>query len=236
MKQTFTINQFDNHLLIENQNKTFLIDTGSPFSSFDGEDFDFLGIRARKGLFSISSAAISELLGMHINNLIGNDVLKHFNVLIDYAQGTITFSDEPVDLPDGQAFPIDNSFGVPKITMQLRGCEGRFFLDTGAKISYVKSSCLDGMVPDGHTTDFYVGYGNFDTPIYQVPTNIGGHNFSVQFGKLPDLLERSLIGLSGTEGVIGYDFFHSFKVLLDYKNDTLWLEPAKKDSSSEFLV
>lgn len=232
MKKTYTINNYDNHLIIEDNGKTFLIDTGSPFSIFDGTSLDFCGRQFPKGMTMVSIEAVSDLLGMNIDALVGNDVLRQYAVLVDYNGGTITFSDEGISLPGGQAIALGNNFGIPKVTMQLRGQEGTFFLDTGAKISYVKSSTLDGLTPDDHATDFYVGYGNFETPIYHVPTSIGSHEFTVQYGTLPRILELSLIGLAGTTGVVGYDFFNNFTVLLDYKNDTLWLRPVADNPAS----
>ena len=226
MKQTFTINGFDHHLLINDDERTLIIDTGSPFSIFNGSDFEFLGMHVSKGPLPVSPDNISESIGTHVDALVGNDILQQFSVLVDYNHGTITFSDEDLSLPGSQAITLEMSFGVPKVTMQLRGKEGNFFLDTGAKISYVKASTLDGQTPDGQATDFYVGYGGFETPIYHVPTGIVGYDFNVQYGTLPGVLELSLIGLSGTTGVVGYDFFNSFTVLLDYKNGTLWLRPV----------
>lgn len=226
MKKTYTINNYDNHLIIEDNGKTLLVDTGSPFSIFDGAALDFCGRQFPKGMTMLSAETISNLLGMHVDALVGNDVLRQYAVLVDYSGGTITFSDENLSLPGSQAVTLGNSFGIPKVTMQLRGQEGTFFLDTGAKISYVKANTLEGLTPDGQATDFYVGYGDFDTPIYHVPTSIGNHEFTVQYGTLPRILELSLIGLSGTTGVVGYDFFNNHVVLLDYKNDTLWLRPV----------
>lgn len=226
MKQTFTIDGFDHHLLINDNERTLLIDTGSPFSIFNGNDFEFLGMHVFKGLMPVSPDTISDLLGTHVDALVGNDMLQQFSVLVDYSHGTITFSDEDLSLPGSQSITLGRSFGVPKVTMQLRGKEGNFFLDTGAKISYVKASTFVGLTPDGQATDFYVGYGDFETPIYHVPTSIGGYDFNVQYGTLPGVLELSLIGLSGTTGVVGYDFFNNFTVLIDYKNGTLWLRPV----------
>lgn len=232
MKQTFTINGFDHHLLINDNERTLIIDTGSPFSIFNGSDFEFLGMHVSKGPLPVSPDTISESIGIHVDALVGNDMLQQFAVLVDYNHGTITFSDEDLSLPGSQAITLGMSFGVPKVTMQLRGKEGNFFLDTGAKISYVKASTLDGLTPDGQATDFYVGYGGFETPIYHVPTGIGGYDFNVQYGTLPGVLELSLIDLSGTTGVVGYDFFNSFTVLLDYKNGTLWLRPTDGHSAN----
>ena len=218
MEKTYTINNYDNHLIIEDNGKTLLIDTGSPFSIFDGASLDFCGRQFPKGLSMCSADAISSLLGMHVDALVGNDILKHFNVLVDYAEGTITLSDEALNLPDAVELPFDLSFGVPKVNMTLQGEERRFFLDTGAKISYVSSQMTQGLNSVETATDFYMGFGNFDTPIYNMEASVAGQSFNVRVGNLPPILEGTLIGLSGTAGVIGYDFFNRFKVVFDYAN------------------
>ena len=43
MKQTFEINLFDNHLIVDVDGKTALIDTGSP-STLSNSTFDFLSL------------------------------------------------------------------------------------------------------------------------------------------------------------------------------------------------
>ena len=228
MKKTFTINNFDKHLIIEDNGKTYLIDTGSPYSIFDGEALEFLGQTCHKSNMMALAAQvmptdISSLLGMHVDALIGNDILKHFAICFNYGQGEITFSDEGLTLPDAIAIPIDTSFGVPKAKMSLLGDEGLFFLDTGAKISYVNSATTSGLTPDETDTDFYPGVGDFETSVFNLDTTIASKTFRVRYGNLPKLLEFSLIGLSGTKGVIGYDFFNNFKVLIDYRANQLYL-------------
>ena len=228
MKKTFTINNFDKHLIIEDNGKTYLIDTGSPSSIFDGESLEFLGQTCHKNnLMSLAARVmpldISNLLGMHVDALIGNDILKHFAICFDYGNSEITFSDEGLTLPDAVAVPINTSFGVPKAKMSLQGHEGLFFLDTGAKISYVSSATTNGLTPGETDTDFYPGVGDFETPIFNLDTTIADKTFKARYGNLPKVLEFSLMGLSGTKGVIGYDFFNNFKVLIDYRANQLFL-------------
>ena len=232
MKRTFTINPFDHHILIENENRTLLIDTGSPVTLFNGEEFEFLGTSIPRGILSISPDAICESLGTHIDALVGCDVLKHFAVLFDCHRGTITFSDEELLLPDSECIPLSSTLGLPKVSLQLMGHDGRFFLDTGAKISYVRENVLEGVASEGQATDFYPGFGQFETPIYHITTSVGAQKFPVHYGVLPGFLETSLLGLTGTSGIIGYDLFEHFTVLLDFRNNTLRLAENAKMSAA----
>ena len=222
MNKTFTINNFDKHLIIEDNGKTYLIDTGSPFSIHDGS-LEFCGHQFPRSIAPCSPDDISNLLGMHVDALVGFNVLRHFAVLIDYGNGEITFSDEGLSLPNAEVVPISTRFGVPKVMMSLLGHEGLFFLDTGAKISYVASETTSGLTPDETDSDFYPGFGHFETPVFNLETTVAGKPFRVRYGNLPLLLEQGLMGLSGTKGIIGYDFFNNFKVLIDYTTNQLYL-------------
>lgn len=105
----------------------------------------------------------------------------------------------------------------------LNGLDGVFFLDSGAKISYVKGNVLQGLTPVGQESDFYPGFGRFETPVYRIPTSIGNCDFPVNYGKLPRLLELSLLNINNATGIIGHDLFRNFTVLLDLRNKTVKL-------------
>jgi len=223
MIKTFEIRAFDHHIIINDNGRTLLIDTGSQSTLFDGEEFEFLGKHVSKGILNLSPDIIGELLGTHIDALVGCDILKHFSLLIDSSQSSITFSDEELSLPDGESFPLSSKLGLPCMSLRLKGLDGNYFLDSGAKISYVKRNFVDGLTPEGQEDDFYTGFGHFETPVYRIPTNVGGHEFPVSYGTLPQILELSLLNLTGATGIIGHDLFQHFAVLLDLKNKTVQL-------------
>ena len=220
MKKSFELIAVDHHIVIKDNNRTLLIDTGSPSTLFNGEEFEFLGKRVSKGLLNFTPDIISGLLGTPIDALVGCDILQHFAVLIDHSQASITFSDEDLSLPGGESIPLTSKLGLPCVSLHLNGLDGTFFLDTGAKISYVKGKALQGLTPEGQESDFYPGFGSFETPVYSIPTNIGMHEFPVRYGVLPKMLELSLLNLTGAAGIIGHDLFQNFTVLLDLRNNT----------------
>ncbi|MDR2763524.1 MAG: hypothetical protein LBB90_00655 [Tannerella sp.] len=49
---------------------------------------------------------------------------------------------------------------------------------------------------------------------YQTEASFLGKKFTVNYGRLPTLL-RPLFALGGVDGIIGFDFFDNFEVLLD---------------------
>lgn len=235
MIKTFEIRAFDHHIIINDNGRTLLIDTGSPSTLFDGDEFEFLGKCVHKGILSFPPEIIGEMLGTHIDALVGCDILKHFSVLIDCGQSSITFSDEELSLPDGECFPLSSKLGLPCVSLHLNGLDGDFFLDTGAKISYVKRNFVNGLTPERQENDFYPGYGHFETPVYSIPTSVVGHEFPVSYGTLPKMLELSLLNLTGATGIIGHDLFQHFAVLLDLRNKTVQLRVLPKcQNTSEY--
>lgn len=228
MIKTFETKAFDHHFIINDNGRTLLIDTGSPSTLFDGDAFEFLGKRVSKGILSFPPDIISEMLGTHIDALVGCDILKHFSVLIDSSQSSITFSDEELSMTDGESIPLSSKWGLPCVSLRLNGRDGNYFLDSGAKISYVKRNFVDGLTPEGQEGDFYPGFGHFETPVYRIPTSVGGHEFPVSFGTLPHKLELPLLNLTGATGIIGHDLFQHFAILLDLRNKTCQLRSLTK--------
>jgi hypothetical protein len=110
--------------------------------------------------------------------------------------------------------------GIPIIKLEVNNQPLKFFLDTGAKLSYLSEDFTSGYSSVGTEEDFYPGVGQFETECYEIPTSLGSNDFVVRCGNLPFMLQLTLM-LGGTDGIIGFDFFNSFKVLLDINTNTL---------------
>ena len=72
----------------------------------------------------------------------------------------------------------------------------------------------------GTEEDFYPGVGQFETECFEIQTRLGSNDFSVRYGNLPFMLQMTLM-LGGTDGIIGFDFFNNFKVVLDLGDEKL---------------
>ena len=110
--------------------------------------------------------------------------------------------------------------GIPIIELSIDSQILKFFLDTGAKLSYLSKSITSNFESVGTDEDFYPGVGKFETECFEISTSFGAKNFIVKYGNLPPLLQMTLM-LGGTDGIIGFDFFNNFKVVLDMKNNRL---------------
>jgi hypothetical protein len=219
--EVFELTIFNGHAIIHSEGNIILIDTGTPVTINREKTFDFAGKRydTHTGYMGLNIPGFIELLETEITTLLGMDILRDFNVLFDYKNHEVTFSRDEIDFT-GQTAPINVVMGIPVIAVEVAGKPITCFLDSGAKLSYLTSTITNSLPTIGVEEDFYPGIGKFETDCYLIDTALGNEVFSVKYGNLPALLERTLM-LTGTKGIIGWDFFNNFKILLDLKNNRI---------------
>lgn len=223
MIETFDIDSFDDHLIIENNGLKVLVDTGSPVSICNNDSFLFMGheYRCHTSLLGNNIINVSELLNYSIDVLMGMDIIGNYYFLIDYERRKVSFSSNPFELTPMYVIPLLRGHGgYVYIYLTIKDRTVKLALDTGAKISYIDKSITEGETMIEERNDFHPLIGHFQTPIYPMEAFIGEKNISVNFGNLPSLLATSLIQM-GIDGVIGFDLFNAFRVLLDFKNNQL---------------
>lgn len=222
--KTFQISLYKGHPIIKNGENTMLIDTGAPSTIhvtnnlfFCSDNFscvtNYMGLTVQK---------ISEMLGTEITTLIGADILSNFKILFDYKNEVVAFSKDETNSPMNET-TISSFMGIPIIELTVDNQKLKFFLDTGAKLSYLDSKITSQHTSIGTDEDFYPGVGKFETECYEILTSFGNKEFKVKYGNLPSLLQMTLM-LGGTNGIIGFDFFNNFKVCLDIKNGKIKYE------------
>lgn len=218
---SFPIEIFDNHALIRDGENLFLIDTGSPTTFHRSGNLLFCSEEhscstVQQGL---TVSQIAEFVGAPITTLLGADILSKYNVLFDYPNRTVQFSREKIPF-EGVEFPTTAYMGVPIVELTVNQQPLKFFLDTGAKLSYLNQQHISGYKSVGVEDDFYPGLGKFQTECFEIPSTLNGKTFTVKYGLLPNILQMSLI-VGGVDGIIGFDFFNNFKILLDIKNRSI---------------
>jgi len=220
MKQ-FQIKLFKGHPIINDGENRILIDTGAPSTIHTSDTLNFCSqsFGCSTNYMGLTVSKISDMLGTEITTLLGADVLSDYKILLDYQNQVIEFSKQEIDI-DGTQMDISNFMGIPIIKMTIDNQELKFFLDTGAKLSYLTDSLTSNYERVGTDEDFYPGVGIFQTECFKIPTVFGDKEFIVKYGNLPSLLQMTLM-LGGTDGIIGFDFFNNFKVVLDLKNNRL---------------
>ena len=63
--------------------------------------------------------------------------------------------------------------GIPIVIAQIAGRDYRMFFDTGAQISYFQDDSLTDFPASGSITDFYPGFGQFQTDTYLIEISLG---------------------------------------------------------------
>ena len=109
----------------------------------------------------------------------------------------------PINLVDGHLLISDNGNTI--------------LVDTGAPLSYISESVTSDMQPVGEKEDFHPMAGRYTTSVYEAESEVAGRAFTVSYGNLPALLALPL-QVGSIDGVIGYDFFKSFKVMFDFRS------------------
>lgn len=217
----FQITLFKGHPIINDGENVILIDTGAPSTIHNSSNLTFCSDHYNCSInyMGLTVSKISEMLGTEITTLLGADVLSNFKILFDYKNGLVEFDKQEINF-NGTEIDISNFMGIPIIELSIDNQNLKFFLDTGAKLSYLSDSITRNYESIGTDEDFYPGVGKFETECFEITTLFGGKNFLVKYGNLPPLLQMTLM-LGGTDGIIGFDFFNNFKVLLDLKNNSL---------------
>jgi hypothetical protein len=220
MKQ-FQIQLFKGHPIINEGENRILIDTGAPTTIHASDSLNFYSesYGCSTNYMGLTVSKISDMLETEITTLLGADILSDYRILLDYQNQVIEFSKQEINI-DGTQTDISNFMGIPIIKMTVDNQELKFFLDTGAKLSYLSDSLTSNYESIGTDEDFYPGVGKFQTECFEIPTVFGDNKFIVKYGNLPKLLQMTLM-LGGTDGIIGFEFFNNFKVVLDLKNNIL---------------
>lgn len=220
MKQ-FQIILFKGHPIIKDGENIILIDTGAPLTINASNSLTFCSenYNCSTNYMGLTVSKLSDLLGMEITTLLGADILSKYEILFDYKNEVVEFNKQEITF-NGSEIAISNFMGIPVIELSIDSQKLKFFLDTGAKLSYLSKSITSNYKSVGTVEDFYPGVGKFETECFEISTSFGTKNFIVKYGILPPLLQMTLM-LGGTDGIIGFDFFNNFKVVLDLKNNRM---------------
>lgn len=209
LKQDCSFIVYDRHLILDLESLKVLLSTGVS-TSFGDKPLSLLGQKYQLAPSFIGATAesVGKYIGAKIDAVLGGDILKDLYLEIDLDREIATFATTIQDHA-GEPLPVTLALNVPVITIELRGNPVRLFLDTGAKVSYLRPEMLENYPVASQEDDFYPGLGPFEVQTYAVPIKLAGSNITVNFGSLPDLLEVALL-MAGCDGILGHDLFRYF--------------------------
>lgn len=190
------------HLFVKIDGSHWLLDTGAPTSfgsreiAIADEDFaipeDYMGLTAGE---------LSGHVDHSVSGILGADILNNFDILIDIRNAKISFTREEISL-GGETLEMADFMGIPIIEVEIGGVGRRMFFDTGAQVSYYQDESLCSYPAIGSISDFYPGFGEFQTDTYRVDARIGATRFELCCGSLPGMLGMTL-SMAGVDGIIG---------------------------------
>lgn len=193
----------DGHLFVEVQGDRWLVDTGAPSSFGTPGQVTIAGEQCSMAAsyLGLNAATLSRMVGVPCVGLLGADVLGRFDHLFDVEGGRLTLSTDEL-AHDGQPIGLDDFLGVPIVTARIGGREHRLFFDTGAQVSYLEDDSIRTFPDAGRLSDFYPGFGPFETDTFAVPLTLGPATFTLRCGTLPDILGMTLM-VAGVRGIVG---------------------------------
>jgi hypothetical protein len=212
------------HILLRGgRGRLALLDTGSPMSIGRGDEYRVAGqvFNPSTAMQSVLDAA-GDHIGRKVDWLFGHDFFASNRVLIDWPsrQVRILGANEPT--PRGFAIPIELVMGVPAVTGRSSHGTVRAIIDSGASLSYVPANVVQGLTPVGKRSDFYPGFGEFETDVFRVRTEIGGRFINISAGVLPPMLQMMFGLVLGADGwIVGSDFFRNRVTVIDYRNSRI---------------
>ena len=124
-----------------------------------------------------------------------------FDVQIDIDRGEIHFSKEELFV-EGTTISLDQFMGIPLLDAEIGGETYRMFFDTGAQVSYFQHRSLSSFPAADSLSDFYPGYGQFETETHMLDAQIGAQAMTLRCGSLPKMLAAGLV-MGGAKGIIG---------------------------------
>lgn len=185
--------------VVEINGKKCFIDTGYPYAvgALDSRVQQFFGIP-----------------GLHVA---GVQSLKRYTKF-DYPNCEITTSDDPIPLEGGDAMPMEIRENCKwpgwLVKMTVGGVEGMYYIDTGAAFSYVHNLSTD-FPPAGIADECSFDGRPWTAPMRRAPCEFAGHPFEILCGDARDNKARLDCCAVPPEGVIGYDFFANFTLVVD---------------------
>jgi predicted aspartyl protease len=166
--------------------------------------------------------------GPPISGIIGAEILERFTVLLDFRLGVMSLYYEPhvpITLKEFRSIQLhgENS----KYSVDVNPKQGKTvgaLIDTGSSSSYLPAEVTDSMDISGLVTgSSFTFAGNNQHLSYLIPELLIGNSLSLSNLRVLDV-EMSQ-GEDQKAGIIGLDILSRFRVILDFRNGILSLQP-----------
>ena len=199
--------------VVEINGKTCFLDTGFP------------------GVTDLVDPGVQESFGIPGLLVAGVQSLKRYTKF-DYLNSAITTSDESIPLEGGVTVPLEVRNSRWLVKMTVGGAEGQRYIDTGAAYSYVHNLSKD--FPSAGIADECSFDGRpWTAPMRRVPCEFAGYPFEILCGDARDNKANPNGCAVPPAGVIGYDFFANFTLVVDRLGGMMAFVKNSKDKNAK---
>jgi hypothetical protein len=199
------------HIIIEQDRKRFLLDTGSPISFGSVGMVRLFGntVALMPNAPPLDAAAIGRQVGdlaeppvdLELGALLGTNLLRGLAMTIDWRARTITTRSARAEIVGWRG---DGIGGLPLVQVSINGRTVTGVPDTGARSCFAVPRLLAGAPVVGTSRDFYPGLGSFEATVHSVQVQLDGVTETIGVAAAPPLVEQAM-GLAGADALIGTD-------------------------------
>ena len=201
------------HLLIDDH-QGILIDTGSPTSFHDTGRIELCGnsFSVPNSLLNVTSEYLTTEVGCDIHGLLGMDIISKHPILFDLRNNFIFADDDAQYCSNLPSFKLP--YNLICVEIIVNGKTTRLIVDTGAKISYIDETFVNGLNSVDTKQDFSPLFGHFSTAIYECDIQfMANRPVALKFG-VPPFLLSSFMSTMNVQGILGLDFFKLYRLQL----------------------
>jgi hypothetical protein len=211
------------YLLIPNNGRLLLVDTGAPCSFGWGLE-GIPGVpgnppESMDGLLTIDW--LVEQVGHEFHGLVGAEVLRERTLVIDPSEGSLSLDFQIIEREAG--IPVRDMMNVPILKGIVAGQSTEIIFDTGAPLGFVPEAYVEGRQPVDHISEFYPTMGAFETDVYELPIQIGDERQVDRFGVLPEAAAQ-LHEQAGISVLVGLGLLEHYRVSVGLREKRFLLE------------
>lgn len=213
----------DKHFILKYQEegKTYILDTGSPYSIHYGNEPIHHTLNK---LYPNLLNDLTELLGEPIDGLMGLDTLRKNRWTFNAITQTI---EKDSKIRHTKSIRFETHLGVPVIECKLDSRTYRFLVDTGSSVCYLQEDRFNyerNLIFE----DYSPFMGKFKTEGHRVSIEALNQKIDCDVFILPKAYE-SMLGLD-VDGILGCNFLRWFSWTLSLNSDQILVEYGLTES------
>ncbi len=212
---TYDYELIKNHIIVCQDDETWLIDTGAPKTLSTKNTISYAGVEypTSPDFNRVHPGQLTPHVGVEITTLVGMDLLSKFPIEFNPISNTMDVGAEP--FPEASfSLPMDDYLTIPIINVGYEGKDIRVIFDTGAQISYLDGNLTHDYEDLEVFTDFFPTLGTFETQTRRVPFSLNGTSVDLLVGENPNFLQPLFL-LSDTVGILGTELLKTLIIQLD---------------------